>query len=79
MLAETQKSYIYKHCIETGHRYPDINDLEIIRSNFRKNVFKRKIAEALLNKKLKPILNKQEKSIELKLFNGHHIYAGFSA
>ena len=38
------KSYVYKHCIETGHRSPDINDLKIIGSNFCKNVFKRKIA-----------------------------------
>ena len=63
------KSYVYKHCIETGHRSPDINDFKIIGSNFRKNVFKRKIAEALLIKQLKPTLNKQEKSIELKRFN----------
>ena len=51
-------SYVYKHCIETGHRSSDINDLKIIGSNFRKNVFKRKIAEALLIKQLKPTLNK---------------------
>ena len=38
------KSYVYKHCIETGHRSPDINDLKIIGNNFWKNVFKRKIA-----------------------------------
>ena len=62
-------SYVYKNCIETGHRSPDVSDCKIIGSNFRKNVFKRKIAEALLIKQLKPTLNKQEKSIELKLFN----------
>ena len=62
-------SYVYKHCIETGHRSPDISDFKIIGINFCKNVFKRKIAEALLIKQLKPTLNKQEKSIELKLFN----------
>ena len=56
-------SYVYKHCIENGHRSPDINDFKIIGSNFRKNVFKCKIAEALLIKQLKPTLNKQEKSI----------------
>ena len=63
------KSYVYKHCIETGHRSPYINDFKIICSNFRKNVFKRKIAEALLIKQLKPTLNKQKKLVELKLFN----------
>ena len=59
-------SYVYKHCIETGHRSPVI---KIIGSNFRKDMFKRKIAEALLIKQLKPTLNKREKLIELKLFN----------
>ena len=62
-------SCVYKHCVETGYRSPNINDSKIIGSNFRKNVFKRKIAEALLIKQLKPTLNKQEKSIELKRFN----------
>ena len=72
------KSYIYKNCIETGHRSPDINDFKIIGSNFHKNVSKRKIAEALLIKQLKPTLKKQEKLIDLKLFNRHHVYACFS-
>ena len=63
------KSYVYKHCIETGHRSPDINDFKIIDSNFRKNVFKRKIVEALLIKQSNRTLNKQEKLTELKLFN----------
>ena len=71
------KSYVYKHYIETGHRSPDINYFEIIGGNFRKNLFKRKIAEALLIKQLKATLNKQEKAIELKLFN-LHVYSGFS-
>ena len=71
------KSYVYKHYIETGHRSPDINYFEIIGGNFRKNLFKRKIAEALLVKQWKPTLNKQEKAIELKLFNWH-VSAGFS-
>ena len=62
-------SYVYKHGIETGHRSPDINYFKIIGSNFHNNAFKFKIAEALLIKQLKPTLNKQEKSIELKLFN----------
>ena len=62
-------SCVYKNCIETGHRSPDINDFKIIGSKFRKNVFKRKIAETLLIKQLNPTLNKQGKSIELNLFN----------
>ena len=61
-------SYVYKHCIETGHRSPDINDFKIIGSNFCKNVFKRKIAELLI-KQLNPTLDKHEKLIERKHFN----------
>ena len=45
--------------METGDRSPDINRFKFIGSNFRKNVFKPKIAEALLIKHLKPSLNKQ--------------------
>ena len=61
------KSYIYKHCVETCHRSPDINDFKIIGSNFCKNEFKGKIAEALVIKQLKATVNNQEMSIELKL------------
>ena len=43
-------SCVYKHCVETGYRSPNINHFKIIGSNFRKNVFKRKIAKALLIK-----------------------------
>ena len=62
-------SYVYKHCIEIGHRSPNIIDFKIIGSNFRKNAFRCKISEASLIKQLKPTSNKQEKSIELKRFN----------
>ena len=30
------KPYIYKHCIEAGHRSPDITGFKIKSSNFRK-------------------------------------------
>ena len=53
------KLYIYKHCIETGDRSPDVNDFKIIGSNFFKIVFKPEIAAALLIKHLRPTLNKQ--------------------
>ena len=55
------KFCVYKHRIETGHRSPDINDFKIVGSKFRKNVFKRKIAETLLIKQVKAKFNKQEK------------------
>ena len=38
-------------------------------NGFKNNSFKRKVSEALLIKQIKPSLNVQEKSIELKLFN----------
>ena len=62
------KSHTYKHCIGTGHRSVDINGFKIIGINLHKNILKRKIPKALLIKQLKSTLNKQEKSIELKLF-----------
>ena len=61
------KSYLYKHSMETGHRSPNIDEYVFKGSGFR-SIFKRRIAEAILIKELKPSLNKQEQSIELKLF-----------
>ena len=43
-------------------------NFEVIGSGYRNNARRRKIAEALLVKKLKPTLNVQEKSVPLKLF-----------
>ena len=46
-----------------------VNDYQIIGNGYGNNWKKRKIAEALSVKQLKPILNKQDKWIPLKLFN----------
>ena len=54
---------------ETGHVPEDTANLEAIGSGYRNNARRRKIAEALLVKKLKPTLNIQEKLVSLKLFN----------
>ena len=62
-------SHLYKHCIEAGHQALEISDYRIIGNRYGNNWNKRKIAEALLFKELKPTLNKQDKSIPLKLFN----------
>ena len=72
MLDSTGKdinSHLYKYSIETGHQTLEINDYRIIGNEYGNNWKKRKIAEALLIKELKPTLNKQDKSIPLKLFN----------
>ena len=62
-------SHLYKHSFETGHQTLEISDYRIIRNEYGNNWKKGKIAEALLIKELKPALNKQDKSIPLKLFN----------
>ena len=62
-------SHLYKHCIEAGHQALEISDYRIIGNRYGNNWNKQKIAEALLFKELKPTLNKQDKSIPLKLFN----------
>ena len=64
-----QKSHIFKHSCDKNHLNVGTNDFTIIGSGFKYNTFKRKVAEALLIRQIKPSLNVQEKSIELKLFN----------
>ena len=64
-----QNSHLFKHsCIKT-HPNTSKTDFKIISSGFNNNYFRRKIAEALLIKQIKPSLKVQEKSYELKLFN----------
>ena len=62
-------SHLLKHSIESGHKPLEAVDYKIIGTVYRKNTMKRKFSEALIIKELKPILNKQEKSLPLKLFN----------
>ena len=64
-----QNSHLFKHSIESGHPVLDMNNYKIIGKGYKNNVRKRKIAEALLIKEMKPTLNKQDNSVELKLFN----------
>ena len=72
VLDHTEKdinSHLYKHSVETCHQTFDISDYRIIRNGYENNWNKRKIPEAILIKELKPTINKQDKSIPLKLFN----------
>ena len=64
-----QKSHLFRHGVVNEYRNASYDDFKIIGSGFRNNTFKRKVAEALLIKELRPTLNIQEKSFELKLFN----------
>ena len=61
-----QKSHIFKHTSEKCCQYVHINSYKVIGNGFRNNSFKWKISEALLIKQIKPSLNVQEKSTELK-------------
>ena len=62
-------SHVLKHSTEKSHKNVSTIDSKIIDKNFHNNKRKRKIAEALWIKDLRPTLNTQEKSIQLKLFN----------
>ena len=62
-------SHMFKHSIEANHPGVTLDDFRIIGKGFRHRKFKRKIAEALFIKENKPSLNRQEKSVPLKLFN----------
>ena len=61
-------SHMFKHSLEKSHQEVKIEDFTIIGRNF-KNKRKRKVAEALLIKELKPTLNVQEQSVVIKLLN----------
>ena len=47
-----QKSHLFRHAVVNKHRNGSYDDLKIIGSGFRNNMFKRKVAEALLIKEL---------------------------
>ena len=63
-----QNSHLFKHSCHKNHPNTSKTDFKIISSGFKNNYCRRKIAEALLIKQIKPSLNVQEKSNELKLF-----------
>ena len=62
-------SHVVKHDTETSHTDVNTANFKIIDMNFSNNKRKRKIAESLWIKDLRPTLNVHEKSIPLKLFN----------
>ena len=64
-----QNSHLFEHCCCKNHPNTSKTDIKIITSGFKNNYCRRKIAEALLIKQIKPSLNIQEKSYELKLFS----------
>ncbi len=64
------KSHVFMHHLETGHKAPAMEDFTIINKHKKlSSYFIRTIAESLTIKKEKPVLNCQEKSTPLQLFN----------
>ena len=63
------KSHVLKDSSEKEHVEVTQEDFKIIGNHFKNNIFKRKIAEALLIKQECPSLNVQDQSVELKLLN----------
>ena len=61
--------HVLRHSIEKSHTEVTANDFKVIGRNYRNNVRKRKVAEALLIKQFRPTLNIQEQSVALKLLN----------
>ena len=61
-------SQVWNHSIERSHKNVSTIDFKIIDKNFHNNKRKRKIAEVIWIKYLRPSLNTEKKSIQLKLF-----------
>ena len=64
-----RNSDLFKHSVKS--RYDPVlkNDFRIIEKGYRNNTSRRKTAEALFIKKMKPSVNIQEKYLKLELFN----------
>ena len=62
-------SHLLKPHMEKEHQYLQKKDFVILSSGFGNNIVKRKTYEILWIKYLRPTLNRQGNSIELKLFN----------
>ena len=63
------RSHLFKHAVESGHEVLDVTYYSIIGKGYRNNNRKRKIAEALLIKEIKPTPNRKDQSIALKIFS----------
>ena len=66
---EMWKWYLIKHSIKNNHLPVVKSDFTILGSGYRSKTRKKKIAEVIIIKVIRPSLNSKEKSVELKLFN----------
>ena len=64
-----KNSHILKHQIEKEHSFPQYHNFKVISGGFRNNTKRIKLSEVLWINACRASLNKQEKSIPLKLFN----------
>ena len=62
-----KESWIYKHSVETKHPKAKQKDFRILATNYEDRR-KRRLAEAMFIRDLKPSLNKQKDSYKLTLF-----------
>ena len=61
-------SHMLEHTHQSGHTAVLINNFRIVKRGFKNQKMKRKISEALLIKKYRPSLKKQENFVPLLLF-----------
>ena len=66
---KVKQSHLLKHALISNRPVVDLKDLKIIDKNYHGNKYKSKISEALYIKQYQPLLNAQEHSVHLKLFN----------
>ena len=64
-----KSSHMLGHSIKKDHTEVTVNDFKVIGPNYRNNVQKQKVVEALLIKQFQPTLNVQEQSVALELLN----------
>ena len=63
------KSYMLKHSLENNHKNVSFEDFHIVLNGYTNWKFKQKIVETLFIKDLQPLLNTQETSVPLLLYN----------
>ena len=64
-----KQSHLLKHALISNHPVVDLKDFKVIDVNYHGNKYKRKISEGLHIKQYRLLLNAQEHSVQLKLFN----------
>ena len=64
-----KQSHLLEYALISNYPVVDLKDLKIIDKNYHGNKYESKISEALYIKQSRPLLNAQEHSVQLKLFN----------